>query len=64
VARASNRISGGELIKPLVEVRGRIVEELARRQSSDSLVSIDRDPVPDRYSELVRRDYEELGTDK
>jgi hypothetical protein len=53
-----------QVIKPLVEVRDRIAEELARRQSTDSLVPIDRDPVPNRYSELVRRYYEELGKDK
>src|SRR5439155_6155997 len=53
-----------QVIKPLVEVRDRITEELARRQSVDSLVPIDRDPVPTRYSERVRRYYEELGKDK
>jgi len=53
-----------QVIKPLVEVRDRISEELARRQSTDSLVPIDRDPVPTRYSDLVRRYYEELGKDK
>lgn len=53
-----------QVIKPLVEVRDRIAEELARRQSTDSLVPIDRDPVPSRFSELVRRYYEELGKDK
>jgi hypothetical protein len=34
---------------------------MARRQSNDALVPIDRDPVPARYSDLVRRYYEELG---
>lgn len=46
---------------PLVELRTRVAEELARRQSKEALVPIDRDPVPTRYSELVRRYYEELG---
>ncbi|MGI8603546.1 MAG: hypothetical protein ACR2OZ_11185 [Verrucomicrobiales bacterium] len=50
-----------EILKPLVEVRKRIGEELARRQSNDALVPIDRDPVPGRYSELVRRYYESLS---
>ncbi len=51
-----------QVLKPLVEVRDAIAEELARREPRDkSLVPIDRDPVPDRYSELVRRYYEELG---
>ena len=53
-----------QVINPLVEVRDRIAEELARRESSASLVPIDRDPVPNRYSDLVRRYYEELGKDK
>jgi hypothetical protein len=49
------------IVKPLVEVRDRIVEELARRESKDVLMPIDRDPVPRRYSEMVRRYYEELA---
>lgn len=53
-----------EVLKPLVEVRQQIAEELARRGSRDALVPIDRDPVPNRYTELVRRYYEELGKDR
>ena len=53
-----------QVIKPLVEVRQQIAEELARRGSKDALVPIDRDPVPTRYTELVRRYYEELGKDR
>ncbi|MBK9138313.1 MAG: hypothetical protein IPM17_06045 [Verrucomicrobia bacterium] len=53
-----------EVVRPLVEVRDRIAEELARRDPGDKLVPIDRDPVPSRYSELVRRYYEELGRDR
>jgi hypothetical protein len=53
-----------QILKPLAEVHDRIVDELARRQSREALVPIDRDPVPNRYSELVRRYYEELGKDK
>jgi hypothetical protein len=52
-----------QVINPLVEVRDRIAEELARRESTASLVPIDRDPVPNRYSDLVRKYYEELGKD-
>jgi archaellum component FlaC len=52
-----------QVISPLVEVRDRIAEELARRESTASLVPIDRDPVPNRYSDLVRKYYEELGKD-
>jgi hypothetical protein len=50
-----------EIARPLVELRTRISEELARRESKEALVPIDRDPVPTRYSELVRRYYEQLG---
>ncbi|MBL9173051.1 MAG: hypothetical protein JNL10_05915 [Verrucomicrobiales bacterium] len=53
-----------EVLKPLVEVRQQIAEELARRGSRDALVPIDRDPVPTRYTELVRKYYEELGKDR
>ena len=49
---------------PLNEVRNRIAEELARRESKDALVPIDRDPVPARYSDLVRRYYEKLGSNE
>ena len=46
---------------PLVELRNRLTEELARRESKESLMPIDRDPVPTKYAERVRRYYEELG---
>jgi len=45
----------GKISHPLAEVRNRITEELARRQSQDALVPIDRDPVPNKFSELVRQ---------
>lgn len=50
-----------EVMTPLVEVRQRLKEELARRNSTESLVPIDRDPVPGRFTESVRRYYEQLG---
>jgi hypothetical protein len=53
-----------EVLKPLVEVRGAISEELARRDPRENLVPIDRDPVPGRYSDLVRQYYERLGKEK
>jgi hypothetical protein len=53
-----------QILKPLVEVRARVAEELSRRDSKESLAPIDRDPVPPRYAESVRRYYEELGKDK
>jgi hypothetical protein len=45
-------------------VRARVAEELSRRDSRESLAPIDRDPVPTRFAESVRRYYEELGKDK
>ena len=53
-----------QISQPLAEVRSRISEELARRESKDALVPIDRDPVPNKFSELVRRYYEKLGSEK
>jgi hypothetical protein len=53
-----------QIADPLLEVRNRINEELAKRESKDSLVPIDRDPVPQKYSELVRRYYEKLGREQ
>jgi hypothetical protein len=50
-----------EILKPLVEVRTRIMEELAKRESHEALVPIDRDPVPSKYAERVRKYYEDLG---
>lgn len=51
-----------QISEPLAEVRQHVAEELAKRESRDALVPIDRDPVPSRFSELVRRYYEKLGT--
>jgi len=53
-----------QILKPLVEVRERVAEELARRDPNDVLAPIDRDPVPNRFADSVRRYYEELGKDK
>jgi hypothetical protein len=47
---------------PIHELRDRIAEEVRRRESPDSLVPIDRDPVPPQFSEGVRRYYERLGS--
>lgn len=47
---------------PLVEIRDRVAEELAKMDKENPLAPIDRDPVPREYRELVRRYYEELGS--
>jgi len=51
-----------ELLLPLGQVQVWVNEELARQEHSDSLVPLDRDPVPENYSELVRKYYEKLGS--
>lgn len=48
--------------EPLVELSRHLSEEIRRRESPDSLVPIDRDPVPPEYAEQVRRYYERLGS--
>ncbi len=53
-----------QIVKPMLELENRLAEEIAKRDSNDSLVPIDRDPVPQRYTELVRRYYERLGSGK
>lgn len=53
-----------DILGPLVEVRRQLDDELARRASDNPLLPIDRDPVPQRYSELVRRYYEQLGRER
>ncbi|MEM8955386.1 MAG: hypothetical protein AAGD22_14625 [Verrucomicrobiota bacterium] len=47
---------------PLVELRDRVFEELAKQDGEGNLVPLDRDPVPVRYRELVRGYYERLGS--
>lgn len=50
-----------QIVAPLAEIRHRVEEELLRRSSPEALAPIDRDPVPNKFSELVRRYYENLG---
>jgi hypothetical protein len=50
-----------QVAEPLVELEGRVAEELLRRTSKNALVPLDRDPVPPQYSEKTRRYYERLG---
>jgi hypothetical protein len=50
-----------QVIDPLVELRERVSEKLAQLQSDEAMVPIDRDPVPDRFAELVRTYFENLG---
>jgi hypothetical protein len=50
-----------QVLEPMTEVRRRLQEDLARLENARSLVPLDHDPVPDNYSELVRKYYEKLG---
>ncbi|MCX6856397.1 MAG: hypothetical protein NTV80_16000 [Verrucomicrobia bacterium] len=49
------------ILNPLVELRDRVVEELAKRDTKNPMVPVDRDPVPPAFRELVKRYYKELG---
>lgn len=50
-----------QVLQPMTEVRAQLQEELSRLENARSLVPLDHDPVPDNYSELVRKYYEKLG---
>jgi hypothetical protein len=50
-----------QILQPLVEAQQQLAEELMRRGQGEKLAPVERDPVPQRYSELVRRYYEQLG---
>ena len=47
--------------QPLNELRDRVAEELLRRENRELMVPVDRDPVPAKYADPVRRYYERLG---
>ena len=49
------------VVKPLVELRDRITEEIAQRDTKRPQFQLDASPVPERYRELVRRYAEQLG---
>jgi hypothetical protein len=50
-----------KVLGPMTEVRIQLQEDLARLQNIHSLVPLDHDPVPETYSDLVRKYYEKLG---
>jgi hypothetical protein len=51
-----------EVVRPLAELHDRVAEELRRLSpEQDKLAPIDRDPVPPRFTDLVRRYYKSLA---
>lgn len=48
--------------EPLLELQQQLDEELLRKESPEAAVPLDRDPVPDRFGEAVRKYYEQLGS--
>ena len=50
-----------ELLNPLAEAATELDARLRELDREDPLAPVGRDPVPDRYTEIVRRYFEELG---
>jgi hypothetical protein len=50
-----------QILAPLTELRRRLGEDLARLAKNERLVPLDRDPVPGRYSDAVRRYWKSLS---
>jgi hypothetical protein len=51
-----------KVLAPLALARDWVGQELARAQNDRSLVPLDRDPVQEKYTDLVRKYYEQLGS--
>lgn len=49
------------IVNPLEEARAWLQQELARQEDPEMLQPIDRDPVPDKYADSVRKYYETLS---
>jgi hypothetical protein len=50
-----------QILAPLAELRERVAEELRRASGDEKLAPVDRDPVPARFSDMVRRYYRSLA---
>lgn len=50
-----------EILRPLAEAATELDARLRELDREDPLAPVGRDPVPDRYTEIVRRYFEELG---
>ena len=53
-----------KLAQPLAELQSRVTQEILRRDPKNTLVPLNREPVPARYENAVRKYYETLGTGK
>ncbi len=53
-----------DLAKPLVELENRVSRELMRRDGKNSLIPLNREPVPTKYENAVQKYYEQLGSGK
>ena len=49
------------IVNPLEEARAWLQQELARQEDPETLQPIDRDPVPDKFADSVRKYYETLS---
>jgi len=50
-----------QVAEPLTELHKQVEKKLAQLQSDETMAPIDRDPVPDRFADLVRAYFENLG---
>lgn len=50
------------IIKPLMELRDRVAEAIAQKDTQRPQLQLDAAPVPERYREQVRRYAEQLGS--
>jgi hypothetical protein len=60
--RPSNGDLQNKVLSPLALARDWVGQELSRAQNDRSVVPLDRDPVQEKYSDLVRKYYEKLGS--
>lgn len=51
-----------ELAEPLAELQSRVSQEILRRDPKNVLVPLNKEPVPTKYENAVRKYYETLGT--
>jgi hypothetical protein len=50
-----------QVAEPLTGLQKQVEKKLAQLQSDEKMAPIDRDPVPDRFADLVRAYFENLG---